>query len=53
MTNRLQRSLDAWWPTVMRYTGWLVVTYGVFIDMAGHPVILIVGGGMIGLKAVR
>lgn len=46
----LQRTLDAWWPTVMRYTGWLIVIYGVVIDQAENPVILVIGGGMVGIK---
>ncbi len=46
----LQARLDRWWPTVLRYTGWLIVLYGVLADGAQHPVILVVGGGMVGLK---
>lgn len=47
-----RRGLDAWFPTILRYTGWGVAIYGVFVDQGHNPALLPLAGGMIFFKTI-
>jgi hypothetical protein len=48
----VRRRLDDWWPTLLRYTGLLIALYEIFPQGLEHPAVLVLAGGMMGLKDV-
>lgn len=45
-------SLDAWFPTVLRYAGVVLILYAAIIDQGRNPALIPSAIGMIGFKSV-
>ena len=50
--NGRRRALDAWFPTVVRYAGVVLLLYAAFIDQGKSPALLPTAAGLILFKTV-
>ncbi len=48
----VQRGLDEWFGTLVRYTGLGLVLYAAFVDKFHNPFLVPAAAGMMGLKTV-
>lgn len=47
-----RRALDEWFPTIVRYAGFCLMLYAVFVDRGRNPALIPAATGMIFLKNV-
>lgn len=50
--NGRRKKLDAWFPTVVRYAGVVLLFYAAFIDHGENPALLPTAAGLILFKTI-